>query len=360
MTDTLPLAAGPIPATRRLALLAGLLSFALGGASLAGAQGDYIERLALVPRVGQGLGTVSPYANVAPVLAPNEVGHELVTLPAPERNEVNLVWTFWGHRAPSPEQWPAGPGARTVFTVTSPSDITLHTRVAVLAGSWSSLRTGPILQLKAGQPFLAELPLPLEAVSAPVERLRLNFVASVPVPELKFFGWSVGEAPAPSASAPAADTVYTPLRSLIPLTGDGTVSEYAGAKPRFEKDAQGFDFLRVPAAGAKELSLVWTYWSHRRLPASEWPSGDRARASLTLRSAADVTLHTRLFVRSSDWSAPVSGPTITLTAGQAQAIQLPLPAFIPPGAIENLRISLVSPQPVPELTVLYWSVGEER
>lgn len=330
------------------------------GAALAQAQSGYSERLGLVPRVGQGLGTVSAYAGVAPVLAPNDAGHELITLPAAGKNEVNLVWTFWGHRAPAPEQWPSGAGARTVFTVSSPSDLTLHTRVAVLAGgAWSPLLPGPVLQLKAGQPTLVELPLPAEAVAAPVERLRLNFIGSGPVPELTFLGWSVGEGSA-AVSAPAADSVYTPLLSLIPLTGDGTVSEYGGAKPRFEKDAHGFDLLRVPAAGAKELSLVWTYWSHRRPASAQWPSGEQARASLTLRSAADVTLHTRLFVRASDWSAPAAGPTITLRANQPQAIQLPLPASIPPGPIENLRISLVSPEPVPEISVSHWSVGAER
>lgn len=364
MTGSLPPAASPAPRHRFARLAARLLLAPLAlGCALAQAGTGYTERFALVPRVGQGLGNVSSYANVTPALAPNDVGHELVTLPAPDKNEVNLVWTFWGHRAPAPDQWPAGPGARTVFTVTSPADITLHTRVAVLAGTWSKLHPGPVIQLKAGQPTLVELPLPPEPVAAPVERLRLNFVGSGPLPELKFLGWSVGEGPAPSAPQPAVsagETIYTPLRNLIPLTGDGTVSEYANAKPRFEKDPQGFDFLRVPAAGAKELSLVWTYWSHRRPSADQWPAGDQARASLTLRSAADVTLQTRLFVRSSDWSAPVAGPTITLAAGQAQAVQLPLPASLPPGPIENLRISLASAQPVPELTVLYWSVGEER
>src|SRR5690606_14251044 len=139
-----------------LATLAGALLVPLS----VSAQSAYTERHPLIPRTGQGLGTVSAYAGVAPVLAPNDAGHDVITLPGSDKREINLVWTFWRHRLIPDDQWPVGPRARTIFTLRSAADTTLTLRVAVRSGEWTDLLPGPELKLQAGRPLLVEVPLP--------------------------------------------------------------------------------------------------------------------------------------------------------------------------------------------------------
>lgn len=349
-------------------VLLATLACALLAPLSASAQSAYTERHPLIPRTGQGLGTVSAYAGVAPVLAPNDAGHDVITLPGSDKREINLVWTFWRHRLIPDEQWPVGPRARTIFTLRSAADTTLALRVAVRSGEWTDLLPGPELKLQAGRPMLVEVPLPAAVAPGAIENLRINFTSAAPIPELTVMEWSVGEsAPAPLFGDPAflhADDsitgTYHPARSLIPPTGDGTVSDYAGTSPVIAKDARGNDVLQIPAPGGNMANLVWTYWQHKRPDPDQWPAGPKARTSITLRADADTTLHTRLTVRTSDWSKPTAGPTIKLRANESQAFQLPLPADRPPGPVQNLRVILTAEQDVPPLTVLYWSVGSEN
>ncbi len=79
-----------------------------------------------------------------------------------------------------------------------------------------------------------------------------------------------------------------------------------------------------------------------------------------MTAAEDVTVRTRLLVRTSDWSAPLAGPELVLKAGELQTFQLPLPASLPEGSVQTLRIVLTARQAIPALTLHYWSVGEEK
>lgn len=166
----------------------------------------------------------------------------------------------------------------------------------------------------------------------------------------------------PGALAAAdADGFYTPTRPLVPRagTGEGTLSPYGHNKPAFEKNAEGIEVVQLPAAHKTEANLLWTYWGHRRPAADQWPVDAKSRTHLTVVSAADVTLDTRLFVRADDWSAPVDGPAVKLAAGRPAEIEIPLPATLPPGAIQNLRVVFSAKPAVPALTITEWSVGEQ-
>lgn len=348
---------------------AALACAALLGTTLP-AQPDYRDSLTLVPRTGQGLGNVPAYAGLTPVLAPNGAGHESVTVPSSDLREVNVVWSFWRHRMPSPPLWPAGDHAHTVFTLRAAAATSLQPRLSVRVGEvWTDFVPGPRIDLQAGRPALVALPLPADLPQGTVETLRLNFTSTMPIPELILMEWSVGVGlPGRVANPPAAvatslvtdEPIYTPTRSLIPLGGDGTVSDYSGTTPRLEKDAQGFDMLQVPETGGAEVNLYWSFWHHKRPAPTDWPSGPAARASLTLRSPVDLALSTRLLVRTDTWSEPLPGPEFILKAGELQTFQLPLPAILPPGSVENVRIVLTARQKIPALTVHYWSVGVEK
>ncbi|EIP97104.1 endoglucanase [Opitutaceae bacterium TAV1] len=357
-----------------------VFAFALCVAVLAFTAAARAGQLVLLPRDGPGLGTVSAYGGVTPAFAPGEAGRDTIVVPASGKNEVNLVWTFWSHRQPTSDQWPAGQNARTTFTLQSETDATLHPRLLVRTGEWSAPVPGPPIVLKAGQPAAVELALPETLSPGPVQTLRIIFASREPVPALTVTDWSAGNtgdataapgaetaasvsasSPAPArAAAPAgAGDVYKPLRPLFPLTGEGTVSSYGGTSPIPEKDAAGQDVLRVPETGKNEVNLVWTFYRHRQPPSAQWPSGPAARARLTLTSASAVTLRPRLLVRAAgEWTAVIPGEPVDLAAGQPATIELALPSTLPEGPVENLRIILAASRNIPELIVTEWSVGE--
>ncbi len=159
----------------------------------------------------------------------------------------------------------------------------------------------------------------------------------------------------------AAGGFYSPTKTFVPRDGqgEGTVSAYGGATPRFEKNSQGKEVIELPDTGKNEVSLVWTFWNHKRPPADQWPLGPKNRASLTVSSPTAVKLNTELLVRSGDWSAPVPGPIVSLSAGRPVTVEIPLPSSLPPGAIENIRVVFSAVPKVPALTLSELSIGEE-
>lgn len=172
-------------------LAAAPISVAQSSATLAPAP-SYTPSLVLTPRVGQGLGTVSPYAGVATTLAPDATGTEVITLPAADKREVNLVWTFWSHRQPTSDAWPAGQAARTELTLRATSDITLSPRVGVRAIEWTKMVPAPDVVLKAGEAVTVVIPLPDSLPAGAVETIRIQFTARENIPELRVTAWSVG------------------------------------------------------------------------------------------------------------------------------------------------------------------------
>ena len=166
---------------------------------------------------------------------------------------------------------------------------------------------------------------------------------------------------APLSAAPANGGFYSATQVFVPRdgNGEGTVSAYGGTSPTFEKNAQGTEFVQLPATGKNEANFVWTFWGHRRPAADQWPAGPKHLANVTVTSATDVTLRSQLFVRSSDWSAPVSGPSVKLVANQPGSIEFPLPASLPTGPIEAVRVVFSAAPRVPALTINEFSVGEK-
>ncbi len=163
---------------------------------------------------------------------------------------------------------------------------------------------------------------------------------------------------APATAAPAGG-FYAPERILVPLAGDGTFSDYAGSRPAVDKDAQGREIVRLPATGKNETSLVFTFWRHRQPRPDAWPSGEKARASLTVTSPADITVRTQLVLNAGDAAAPLAGPVLQLAAGQPRTFELPLPAAAPAKPVESLRVHFSASQTLPELAVSDLSVGRE-
>lgn len=167
---------------------------------------------------------------------------------------------------------------------------------------------------------------------------------------------------APCASAQSADDgFYSPDRTLVPRAGhgEGTLSPYGGANPVFEKDAQGREVIQLPATRKNEANLLWTFWGHKRPAADQWPTSTKSRASLTVVSKSATTLDTRLLIRTDDWTAPVDGPAVKLSAGQPASFEIPLPANLPPGAVQNIRVVFSASPSVPALTITDLSVGQQ-
>jgi|GEM_PF-851610 Endoglucanase len=169
-----------------------LLPLSAGPAARASEEGFYSPVHTYFPREGTGEGTPSAYAGATPRVEKAPDGREILRLPSTGRNEVNLLWTFWGHHRPSADQWPSGSGTRASLTIASESAVTLQSRLYVKTGGWSEPVPGPALALSPGQPATLEIPLPSSLPPGAVEQLRVLFSASPSVPPLTITGISVG------------------------------------------------------------------------------------------------------------------------------------------------------------------------
>ncbi len=149
--------------------------------------------LKLVPRDGSGLGTLSAYGGVTPVFAADAAGVDGINIPDTDRSEVNLVWTFWSHRRPGSDSWPAGPRARSTFTLRAEAAATLSLRVGLrVSGEWTELVPAPDLTLAAGKPAVVSLPLPDALPAGSVEVVRVQITSRSPIPSLRVTDWTVG------------------------------------------------------------------------------------------------------------------------------------------------------------------------
>ena len=109
------------------------------------------------------------------------------------------------------------------------------------------------------------------------------------------------------------------------------------------------------------MNLVWTFWSHRQPSGNSWPIGPRARSTFTLRSETAATLVFRIGLRvSGEWTEMIPAPPLTVTAGKPTPVSLSLPASIPEGSVEVIRIQITSAHSIPSLRVTDWTVGTQK
>lgn len=183
-----------IPAPFFRPLLVGFKLLALAGLTAAlAASAAYKPEITLTPRDGTGIGTLSSYAGITPVFEPNVTGEDAVVIPESAVKEVNLVWTFWSHTQPHPDQWPEGKDAHAAFTLASDKDTILRLRATYRAGGeWSRITELPYVDLKAGKPVQVFLPLAEYTGSDKIETIRVIINASTDVPRLTVTRWSVG------------------------------------------------------------------------------------------------------------------------------------------------------------------------
>jgi hypothetical protein len=166
---------------------------------------------------------------------------------------------------------------------------------------------------------------------------------------------------APVAPAQAPEPTLVPSYTLVPREGKGlgTLSAYGGVVTAFAPDAAGVDGIDIPNTGKKEVNLIWTFWRHKQ-PASEaWPAGPDVRSSFTLLSETGATLSFRVGLRvSGQWTEMIPASELTLDAGKPAVVTLALPASVPVGSVEVVRVQITSPVSIPALRVTDWSIGE--
>lgn len=175
-------------------LLAGSKLLALAGLTAAlAASAAYRPEITLTPRDGTGIGTLSSYAGITPIFEPNVTGEDAVVIPASAVKETNLVWTFWSHTQPRPEQWPEGKDAHATFNLACDKDSILRLRATYRAGGeWSRITELPDVDLKAGKPVQVFLPLAEYTGSDKIETIRIIINASTDIPRLTITRWSIG------------------------------------------------------------------------------------------------------------------------------------------------------------------------
>ena len=185
--------------------------------------------------------------------------------------------------------------------------------------------------------------------------LRL-FHRLVPVSALALFALAL-------LATPARASVFSARVLLVPDTGLGMASEYAGVAPKWIQAETALAVSTETASPANELNLVWTFWGHTRPAAGALPSGPAARVRLVLQAPRSLpSIRSSILVRSADtWSKPLAGPTVSLPAGRPTELLLPLPA-LPAGGetLEALRVHLSADEDFSDLTVTAWALGEQE
>lgn len=187
--------------------------------------------------------------------------------------------------------------------------------------------------------------------------LRLATFRSRLFPALLVLAVAAGLAGTATARAAA------PALTLVPRegTGLGTLSAYGGVASVFSADAAGVDGIDIPDTGKTEVNLIWTFWSHKQPGEASWPVGPRARSTFTLRSATEATLALRMALRvAGEWTEMIPAPDLSLAAGKPATVSLPLPASVPVGKIEVVRVQITSRVPVPALRVTDWTIAEQQ
>lgn len=148
----------------------------------------------LVPREGKGLGTLSAYGGVTTVFAPDAAGVDGIDIPNTDKPEVNLIWTFWRHKQPASDFWPAGPGARSTFTLRAETDTTLVLRIRLrVSDNWTDMTPASPVTLAAGKPVVISLPLASPVPAGSVQVIRVRITSAAPIPALRVTDWSVSE-----------------------------------------------------------------------------------------------------------------------------------------------------------------------
>jgi hypothetical protein len=181
----------------RARILTALLATAAALAALtpaASAKAAASPAFILVPREGTGLGTVSAYGGVTTAFSADSAGIDCIDIPDTGKTEVNLVWTFWSHRQPHTDSWPAGQRARSTFSLRSETATTLTLRVGLrVAGEWTEMIPAPEISLSAGKPARVSLPLPDALPVGAVEVIRVQITSRSSIPALRVTDWSVRE-----------------------------------------------------------------------------------------------------------------------------------------------------------------------
>lgn len=174
-------------------LIATLLLLLAAQPGLAQTAGVYTELQSLIPRVGQGEGTVSPYGNAKPEFQ-TIANNEIVRIPASGRGNIDFVWSFWGHRQPSAASWPTGGDARSSLILMSDADAELLTQLSVrTTQGWSGTIDGPRVQLKARELARLLIHLPPEIPQGDVLQVRIQMQSRRNIPELRIVHFSVGK-----------------------------------------------------------------------------------------------------------------------------------------------------------------------
>lgn len=181
-----------LPRSTRARFLPALVSAAAALFALAPAAAS--PSYVLVPREDTGIGTLSAYGGVTTVFAVDAAGIDGIEIPDTEKTEINLVWTFWGHKQPPSDFWPVGQRARSTFSLRSETAATLTLRIGLrVAGEWTEMILAPELSLSAGKPALVSLPLPGSLPVGAIEVIRVQITSHRPIPALRITDWSVSE-----------------------------------------------------------------------------------------------------------------------------------------------------------------------
>ncbi len=200
-------------------------------------QGFYHAQRTLLPLAGEG--TFSKYADTEPVLEKDARGRDVVRVPTPFANEVNLVWTFWRHKQPPQDQWPAGQKSRAALTLIAAEDYTFRPQLFVKTSTWSAPVQGPQLTLSAGQPTTIEIPLPPTLPPGPIENVRLVLSAGKAAPVLALTGLSVGEEVPIALHLPSLEAQRTrnPMRVTgLALPGSNAIVQALAADGTVRQD----------------------------------------------------------------------------------------------------------------------------
>ncbi len=223
----------------RLALFTALIVLLAPLPRLAAGDGFYAPARTLLPSAPDGM--ISDYAGVSPRWEAAADGASRLVVPAPGRNEVNLVWTYWGHTRPEAADWTAW-ADQGELRLRAGQTVTVRPSVSIkVAGDWTAFAESPSAELSAGRDNVLPLSLPPLPAAGQVEAVRLLLVADEDLPELVVSDWSVGGTRPMALSVPGEET----LRTVNPVTVSGRVG------------ASGPVVVRAVASDGRELAR-WT------------------------------------------------------------------------------------------------------